>query len=61
MGKKQLIQLATQSHMYLFLRHVQYLAEVFFHIFYFGCESWAIKKASTEELMLLNCGIGEYS
>ena len=24
-----------------------------------GCESWAIKKLSTEELMLLNCGVGE--
>ena len=26
-----------------------------------GSESWTIKKASTEELMLLNCGVGEYS
>ena len=25
-----------------------------------GCESWAIK-LSTEELMLLNCGVGEDS
>ena len=24
-----------------------------------GCESWTIKKASTEELILLSCGIGE--
>jgi len=22
-----------------------------------GCESWTIKKVSTEELMLLNCGV----
>ena len=22
-----------------------------------GCESWTIKKAGTEELMLLNCGV----
>ena len=27
----------------------------------YGCESWTIKKLSAEELMLLNCGIGEYS
>ena len=27
----------------------------------YGCESWTIKKASTEELMLLNCGVGEDS
>ena len=24
-----------------------------------GCESWTIKKLSTKELMLLNCGVGE--
>ena len=27
----------------------------------FGCESWTIKKAEREELMLLNCGVGEDS
>ena len=27
----------------------------------YGCESWTIKKAETEELMLLNCGVGEDS
>ena len=26
-----------------------------------GCESWSIKKLSAEELMLLNCGVGEDS
>ena len=26
-----------------------------------GCESWTIKKVSTEELMLLNCGVREDS
>ena len=26
-----------------------------------GCQSWTIKKLSTEELMLLNCGVGEDS
>ena len=25
----------------------------------YGCESWTIKRLSTEELMLLNCGAGE--
>ena len=24
-----------------------------------GCESWTVKKLSTEKLMLLNCGVGE--
>ena len=27
----------------------------------YGCESWTIKKAEREELMLLNCGVGEDS
>ena len=26
----------------------------------YGCESWTVKKAA-EELMLLNCGVGEDS
>ena len=27
----------------------------------YGCESWTIRKVSTEKLMLLSCGIGEDS
>ena len=27
----------------------------------YGCESWTIKNAEHEELMLLNCGVGEDS
>ena len=30
-----------------------------FPVVMYGCESWTIKKASAEELMLLNCGVGE--
>ena len=25
----------------------------------YGCESWTIKKLSSKELMLLNCGVGK--
>ena len=32
-----------------------------FPVFMYGCEHWTIKKANTEELMLLNCGVGEDS
>ena len=32
-----------------------------FPVVMYGCESWTIKKADTEELMLLNCGVGEDS
>ena len=32
-----------------------------FSVVMYGCESWTIKKLSVEELMLLNCGVGEDS
>ena len=32
-----------------------------FPVVMYGCESWTVKKLSTEKLMLLNCGIGEDS
>ena len=32
-----------------------------FLVVMYGCESWTVKKAEREELMLLNCGIGEDS
>ena len=32
-----------------------------FPVVMYGCENWIIKKLSAEELMLLNCGVGEDS
>ena len=32
-----------------------------FPVVMYGCESWTIKKVEHEELMLLNCGVGEDS
>ena len=32
-----------------------------FPVVMYGCESWTIKKAECEELMILNCGVGEDS
>ena len=32
-----------------------------FPVVMYGCESWTIKLLSAEELMLLNCGVGEDS
>ena len=32
-----------------------------FPVVMYGCESWTIRKLSIEELMLLNCGVGEDS
>ena len=30
-----------------------------FPVIMYGCESWTGRKLSAEELMLLNCGVGE--
>ena len=32
-----------------------------FPVIMYGCESWTIRKLSAEELMVLNCGVGEDS
>ena len=32
-----------------------------FPVVMYGCDSWTVKKAEREELMLLNCGVGEDS
>ena len=41
---------------------VHLLKAMVFPVVMYGCESWTVKKAlSTEELMLLNCGVREDS
>ena len=40
---------------------VHLVKAVVFPIVMNGCESWTMKKAECQELMLLNCGVGEYS
>ena len=40
---------------------VRLIKAMVFPVVMYGCESWTIKKLSTEELMLLNCGVGEDS
>ena len=43
------------------LTKVDIVKALFIPAVMYGCESWTIKKLSTEELMLLNCGVGEDS
>ena len=50
--KSRAITLPTKVHL---------VKAVVFPVFMYGCESWTIKKLSTKELMLLNCGFGEDS
>ena len=40
---------------------VRLVKAMVFPVVTYGCESWTIRKLSTEELMLLNCGVGEDS
>ena len=41
---------------------VHIVKAVVFPVVMYACESWTIKKKlSTEELMILNCGVGEDS
>ena len=40
---------------------VHLVKAMLFPVVMYGCESWTVKKLSTEELMLLNCGVGEDS
>ena len=42
-------------------RKVRLVKAMVFPVVMYGCESWTIKKDEHEELMLLNCGIGEDS
>ena len=40
---------------------VRIVKAMVFPVVMYGCESWTVKKAECEELMLLNCGVGEDS
>ena len=40
---------------------VRLVKAMVFPVVMYGCESWAVKRLSAEELMLLNCGAGEDS
>ena len=40
---------------------VRLVKAMVFPVVMYGCESWTVKKVSAEELMLLNCGVGEDS
>ena len=40
---------------------IRLVKSLVFTVVMYGCESWTIKMLSTEELTLLNCGVGEDS
>ena len=43
------------------LTKVRRVKAMVFLVVMYGCENWTIKMLSIEELMLLNCGVGEDS
>ena len=44
-----------------FSTKVRLVKAVVFPLVMYGCESWTVKKAEHQRLMLLNCGVGEDS
>ena len=50
--KSRDITLSTKAHL---------VKAMVFPVVMYGCESWTVKKAELDELMLLNCGVGEDS
>ena len=40
---------------------VRLVKAMVFPVVTYGCESWTVKKAEHQKLMLLNCGVGEDS
>ena len=45
----------------MLLTKVHLVKAMVFPVVVYGCETWTVKKLSTKELMLLNCGVGEDS
>ena len=43
------------------LTKIHIVKAMVFPVVMYECESWTIRKLSTEELMLLNCSVGEDS
>ena len=63
LGRKVLINLDSilKSRDITLLTKVRLVKGVIFPVVMYGCKSWTIKKLSPEELMLLNCAVGEDS
>ena len=40
---------------------VRLVKAMVFSVVMYGCESWTVRRLSAEELMLVNCGVGEDS
>ena len=63
LGRKVMINLESilKSRDITLPTKVHLVKAMVFLVVMYRCESWTIKKAECEELMLLNCGVGEDS
>ena len=63
LGRKVMTNLdsITKSRNITLPTKVRLVKAVVFLMVMYRCESWTLKKAEHEELMLLNCGVGEDS
>ena len=63
LGRKAMTNLDSvlKSRDITLLTKVHLVKVIVFPVTMYGCESWTIKKAESEELMLSNCGAGEDS
>ena len=51
--------MATCASILALLAKVRLVKATVFPVVMYGCESWTVRRLSAEELMLLNCGVGE--
>ena len=63
LGRKTMTNLDSvlKSRDITLLTNVHIVNVMVFPVVMYGCKNWTIKRLSTEELMLLNCGVGEDS
>ena len=63
LGRKTMTNLDSilKSRDITLLTNVHLVKTMFFLVVMYGCENWTVRNLSTEELMLLHCGVEEYS
>ena len=58
-GRKAITNLVLKSRDITLPTKIRLVKAMVFPVVMYGYESWTMRKLSAEELMLLNCGVGE--
>ena len=61
LGRKVMTNLDSISRDITLPTKVHLIKAMFFSVVMYGCESWTIKKAKCQRIVLLNCGAGKDS